>query len=357
MKPKILILQKIIPSYRYPLFSELNKTFDITVGYHKKIHGDELDFKTQKINSITIHKIFLPTFKFIKMCREYDSIIIMLDFHFINYCILPFVLTQPKIISWSIGMRASYTLPYDVMRKKTFLDVVFGYILNKCSANIFYYNHPLKFWGEEIDHNKVFVAFNTVDVRIPNKITNNNKDSILFLGSLIKGKGLWDLVKSFKRFIEKNRDSNLILNIIGDGPEFKVLDRYIIKNNFSHRIFLRGAIFDDYVLKNYFERAICLISPGQAGLTVLKSFAYGIPFVTKYNAITGGERLNIVNETNGLLYKKENELDQILETCMTNLNSFKRMGINAYNFYWKEARMERMLEGFKNAINLALEIK
>ncbi len=88
-----------------------------------------------------------------------------------------------------------------------------------------------------------------------------------------------------KRFIEKNRDSNLILNIIGDGPEFKVLYRYIIKNNFSHRI-LRGAIFDDYVLKNYFERAICLISPGQAGLTVLKSFAYGIPFVTKYNAIT-----------------------------------------------------------------------
>ncbi len=33
------------------------------------------------------------------------------------------------------------------------------------------------------------------------------------------------------------------------------------------------------------------------------------------------------------------------------------MGINAYNFYWKEARMERMIEGFKNAINLALEIK
>ncbi len=152
-----------------------------------------LIFKLKKSTQLRFIKFFYQHSNLLKMCREYDSIIIMLDFHFINYCILPFVLTQPKIISWSIGMRASYTLPYDVMRKKTFLDVVFGYILNKCSANIFYYNHPLKFWGEEIDHNKVFVAFNTVDVKLLNKITNNNKDSILFLGSLIKGKGLWDL--------------------------------------------------------------------------------------------------------------------------------------------------------------------
>ena len=357
MKPKVLILQKIIPNYRYALFDEINNNFDLTVGYQKKIHGNEVKFKTQKINFISLFSLYFPTFQFLKTCNSFDAVIIMPDLHFLNFWILPFLRLKPKIISWSIGMRASYNLNYDINRKKTFLDFIFGQILNRCSANIFYYKHPLNFWKNSIDHDKVFIGFNSVKVKRFDKIFKEKKNSVLFLGSLVKGKGLLNLIKSFERLIFKYQDSNLTLNIIGDGPEFMVLDKYIKDKGLSKKIFLKGAIYDDEILKGYFKKAICLISPDQAGLSVLKSFAFGVPFITKNNAITGGERLNIVNQSNGWLYNEDQELDEILEKCINEKRFFKKMGENAYNFYWNKAQMHVMVLGFENAINYALKTK
>jgi glycosyltransferase involved in cell wall biosynthesis len=355
MKPKVLILQKIIPSYRYPLFDDLNKKFDLTVGYQDQIHSNEVQFLTKKINSIALFNLYFPTLKFFKTISAFDVIIIMPDFHFLNFCILPFLLTQPKIISWSIGMRASYTLLYDTEREKTFLDSIMCKILNHCDANIFYYEHPLKFWGNKIDHKKVFIGFNTVKVKKIKNISQEKKDSILFLGSLIKGKGIMDLIKSFEKSSFKRKDSNLILNIIGDGPEYSLIDKYIKQNGLSKKIFLTGAIYDDEELESYFKKAICLISPGQAGLTVLKSFAFGVPFITSNNAITGGERLNIVNGFNGLFFKYQRELDDILERCLNDKAFFRKMGKNAYNFYWNQAKMDVMVDGFEKAIDYVLQ--
>lgn len=357
MKPKVLILQKIIPNYRYALFDEINNNFDLTVGYQKKIHIDEFNFKTQKINFTSFLNLYIPTVKFLKTCNSFDAVIIMPDLHFLNFWILPFLRLKPKIISWSIGMRASYNLNYDINRKKTFLDFIFGQILNRCSANIFYYKHPLNFWKNSIDPNKVFIGFNTVKVKRFDKIFEEKKNRIIFLGSLVKGKGLFKLIKSFEKLIFKNQDSNLILDIIGDGSEFMVLSNYLKYKELSKKIFLRGAIYDDEVLKGYLKKAICLISPDQAGLSVLKSFAFGVPFVTKNNAITGGERLNIVNQYNGLLYNEDKELDEILEKCINEKRFFKKMGENAYNFYWDKANMDVMVLGFENAINYALKTK
>lgn len=357
MKPKVLILQKIIPSYRYPLFDELNKRFDLTVGYQDQIHSNEVQFKTKKINAIVLFNLYLPTVKFFKTCHAFDVIIIMPDLHFLNYCMLPFLLSKSKIISWSIGMRASYALLYDTEREKTFLDSVMCKILNRCDANIFYYKHPLKFWGNLIDPNKVFIGFNTVKAEKLDNINQKKKDSILFLGSLIKGKGVIDLIKSFEKISLKKKDSNLILNIIGDGPEFDRLDIYIKQKGFSKKIFLKGAIYDEEVLESYFKKAICLISPGQAGLTVLKSFAFGVPFITSNNAITGGERLNIVNGFNGLFFKDQKGLDDILDRCLNDKVFFQKMGKNAYDFYWNEARMDLMVEGFEKAIYYALNYR
>ena len=100
-----------------------------------------------------------------------------------------------------------------------------------------------------------------------------------------------------------------------------------------------------------------MISPDQAGLSVLKSFAFGVPFITKNNAITGGERLNIVNQSNGWLYNEDQELDEILEKCIHDKRFFKKMGENAYRFYWNKAQIDVMVLGFENAINYALETK
>ena len=62
--------------------------------------------------------------------------------------------------------------------------------------------------------------------------------------------------------------------------------------------------YSSYPLK-FYNRAIMSISLNQAGLSVLNSFAHGVPFVTMNNAASGGEKFNIVNNYNGIFLNKK----------------------------------------------------
>lgn len=46
-----------------------------------------------------------------------------------------------------------------------------------------------------------------------------------------------------------------------------------------------GGVYNDEELVSYFEKAIICIFPDQAGLSVLKSIGYGVPYVMHKDAI------------------------------------------------------------------------
>lgn len=274
--------------------------------------------------------------------------------HYINYCILPFIPIKAKIISWSIGMRASYKLLYDPNRHKTFLDYIYLFILRSCSANIFYYSEPLKFWKNLIKKERLFIAFNTVGVLI-SKLSIEDKRNILFLGSLIKGKGVLDLVKTFIKIVKIDSNFSPSIIIIGEGPLESEINNLISNNEISKRVFMYGGVYKENALKDHFSSIICCVSPNQAGLSVLKCFGYGIRFVTMTNAITGGEKNNIIHGVNGLLYSNFIELEEILKQTHYERSFFHELGRNAMKYYNKHASIEKMSIGFENAINYILK--
>jgi len=93
------------------------------------------------------------------------------------------------------------------------------------------------------------------------------------------------------------------------------------------------------------------ISPDQAGLTVLQSFGYGVPFVTHKDAITGGERLNIVNGENGILFDSFDEITDIIKDCSQNPEKYIEMGKNAKKYYNENRTINHMVSGFIDAID------
>jgi glycosyltransferase involved in cell wall biosynthesis len=354
MKKNILILQGIVAEYREPLFNLLTEKFNVTVGYAISKSLLKPKFKTYKVPHYKLKSFYLPKLNFLKSLSNYDLIIIMPDLHYLNYWLIPFLPIKAKIIGYSIGMRASYRILYDINRKKKFLDYIFLSILKKCNSNIFYYKYPLDFWGNLIDEKKIYIANNTVKV---SSITPDisKKRSIIFLGSLISGKGIFELLEAYKEVVEQNINFKIPLKIAGEGPKLNLIQEFIKKNNLNSKVILLGGIYKEEKLKNLFEESICCISPNQAGLSVLKSFGYGVPFVTKKNSITGGERLNIINYNNGILYDNKDELFQIIKETESNKGTYYKMGLNALSYYKKGYTIYHMKDNFVNAIENTLK--
>jgi glycosyltransferase involved in cell wall biosynthesis len=205
------------------------------------------------------------------------------------------------------------------------------------------------------DRNKMFVAHNTVKV-LPFEETNlKNKKSLLFIGTLYKSKGIMFLLECYKKLFDLKGKDIPLLRVVGGGDEFLAISDWIEKNGLSKHVKLEGAVYDEIILKGYFEDAIICVSPGQAGLSVQKSMGYGVPFVTNENAYTGGERLDIQNGVNGLLYKEEPELFDILADVCMNKGKYMSMGKKAYEFYKKNRTIEMMAQGVEEAVTYVLD--
>lgn len=356
-KNKILILQDTLSNYNEPVYKILSEKYNLTLAFANKIElKNTNNFKLVKLERFKFLNVYYFKKDFYKFCNEFDVVIFSADLHYFSFCILPFLRKKKfKTIAWTIGIRASYRLRYDLSRKKNLVDIVYYLILKKCDALIFYMQEPKRFWGKMLSNNKIFVAHNTIDVNgnlIDSKI---NKNKFLFIGTLYKEKKIYELINAFiTAYQNTNFNKMFHLEIIGDGPEFKNIESVISKKNLSNVIKLRGRIIDEEELSKSFNNAILCISPDQAGLSVLMSMGYGVPYVTRFNSITGGERLNIINNYNGLYYNSEEDLVQILKKAYNNPHTYLTMGKNARSYYLKNSTINIMSNGFTNAIDFVL---
>ena len=356
MKTKVLLLQATISLYNVPVFKFIARHVELVIAYTIKNESyEKLPFKTIKLNYIRIGGLIFIKKGFYKICSQYDVVIFLADLHYFSYCSLPFISRKYKVIPWTIGIRASYKRRYDVTRKKNLIDGLYGKILKKSDAIIFYMKDPIVFWGNRIDKNKVFIAHNTVDVLTNVIDEGQQKNRILFIGTLYKEKKIYELINAFIEAKARcNADKFLYLDIIGEGKEFENIKAIIETQGLSESIFLCGPIYDELELVKYFSKSIFCVSPDQAGLSVLMSMGYGIPYVTRINAITGGERMNIIDKENGLLYNNFEELVLIIEDAYNNPETYIKMGINAQKYYQSNTTTKHMAQGFIDAINYVL---
>ena len=156
-------------------------------------------------------------------------------------------------------------------------------------------------------------------------------------------------IRAFKRVLQESRlDLQYIL--IGNGQERTYLEQVIISEGLTGKVIIIGQINDPAVLGTYYREAIATISYGQAGLAVLQSFAFGVPFVTKGNAISGGEKYNLRTGYNGYFCEDARELEGIMLRLASDLDLARKLGKNAYDYYSTHCSIENMASGFLQAM-------
>lgn len=344
MRKKVLLCYNYILHYRIPLFNLLSKRYDLTVlhsGDKAVTHKDnykEIIFNVKKTGPFFVQEGILDEVK----KKDYDVIILLFDLRWLNTIRAMYVYNkQAKLILWGAWLTKSN------LANKARL-----YFSKRSDANIFYTEKSRQdFISMGLKTNKTYVANNTFDVgeRVKS-FENPMKDKILFVGSLDARKQNDVLITAFSNILDKI-PKTVNLTIVGSGLKTDDLKKLVKIKNIENRVDFVGKVVDTALLKNYYKEAIVSVSFGQAGLSVLQSLGYGVPFLTKVNAISGGEKTNIKHRKNGLFCDDNiSSLEKNLIEVCNNIDFARKLGENAYSYYSSFCTIENMCQGFLDAI-------
>ena len=356
-KPSVLILYNYLFHYRIPIWNILAEKYNLKVIYSypaKEEVVKQCNFETEYIPVKSLSKLLYHEKKISEIAKEYDVVLSDGQVTFIDYSWLALRKRNYKLIYWCIGAPASYGRHYGEAGKGYYM--VNDFFHRRADAMVFYSDVPIPLHLERgYKEEAMFVANNTVRVRKLD-IDWAEKKSLLFIGTLYLEKGLQLLLDSYKEAFSKT-ENVLPLTIVGGGSEYEKVCQWIKDNNLSEHITLTGPIYDEAKKSEFFAKSIACISPLQAGLSVLESMGYGVPFITSEDAITGGEAFNIINNVNGLRMSNIAQLSSVICDISNNPQKYIEMGKKAHEHYWSCRKPEDMASGLIDAIEYVLKNK
>jgi 1,2-diacylglycerol 3-alpha-glucosyltransferase len=187
------------------------------------------------------------------------------------------------------------------------------------------------------------------DFRI-NKRNFKKTKILLYAGRLAKEKNLLLLLKLIKRI----NYNDVVLVIVGQGPEKDFLEDEIAKNNLQHKIKIYPAAQDYKALIPYYKAADVFITPSKQeaqGLTILEAMASGTPVVCFKNFGTSDF---MIDGFNGLVAKNDSDFIRKTESLIKDDRLRKRIMLNGSKTVKKysiEECAKKLLRVYERAIS------
>jgi len=343
---KIIIIQNIILHYRKSFYNLLSKKYNVVVIHSGKVTVNEADAYAEiclpcfKLGPFCFQKKLLSTIKSIKP----NYVIAMFDIRWLStLAILLIYKPEYKFLWWGLDTGKSKT----ATKIKT--------LISKLGYPIIFYNEHTKIKMEKLGlgSSLLYVANNTFDVGSRIKSYNHpTKNKLLFVGSFDYRKRNDVLVKAFSEIVSKIPEK-MTLVFVGDGIEIQRTKDLVKSLGLSKRVEFVGRVDETAKLKIYYQEAIFCVSYGQAGLSVLQSLGFGVPYITMRNAISGGEVSNIEHDRNGFFCDDDIEsFKYYMLKLILNIDLSREMGAYAFEYYSNHCTVENMVEGFEKALTI-----
>lgn len=336
---KVLFVQDWLRHYRFALIEELASRYELTL----------LQPTSASAPNINGLKLVLLKYKYIKKFvwikgllklfykGSYDKYILPFDIHWINVIIISLFLPKNKVTWFGIGKGRSGL----ANRLKLFLA--------KRNSIILYSPIDIDFFlTNGVPECNISIANNTVDVPNPVKSENKVFETFLFIGSVDARKKIDVLLNIHLNLYKRLKGQTPLLIIIGDGEHKNELVRLSQELGLRDKVKFVNGITDPKRLREFYSHAICSLSYGQAGLSVLQSIANSTPFITCDNAISGGEINNIIDGVTGFRLKNDicTWVDKLEELSRID-DLVIRMSEQSFLHYQKNRTIEQMANGFK----------
>lgn len=189
--------------------------------------------------------------------------------------------------------------------------------------------------------------------RIVEKLGIKDKEIIIYVGRLIKRKGVDYLIKAFSKL----NNENAILIIIGDGECKKELMHLTKELNIDNKVIFEGWVQNDTLPGYYLLSDICVIPSTKYEMadpwvfTLNEAMYFGKPVIA--TDAVGAAFDMIINGQNGFLVpeKDDNALYNAINKIISNPDLKKDMGVKSKEIIKDRFLYKNMIEGFNNAVN------
>ena len=185
--------------------------------------------------------------------------------------------------------------------------------------------------------------------------------TLLFVGRLVKSKGIDDLISAFKTVLLGVPDAKLV--VVGDGPERQALEQMVDLSGIGRSVRFTGTLRGERLEAEYEKCAMVVLPsksvPGEVvtetfGFSLVEGAMHGKPLIGTNH---GGIPEIITNNYNGLLVPEANQtkLASAIKTLLLDEESAKRLGQNSLRiamekFTW-EVATKRLLDAYRRRVS------
>lgn len=346
---RVLIIQECLPHYRVPLFDRLasRDDIDLTICHSgPPTSRGETAYREWIAPSLALGPLrYQPGL--LRSAGRFDVVVAAFDVRWLSTLGALLLNRKAGFVFWGLGMGRS---PLANRLRLLALKKADALLLYSAVSRV-----PFERSGYPAE--RIFVAPNTIHVPNAGRNEHSRRDRFVFVGSLKPRKGVQDLLLAFER-IGAGLPVGTGITIVGSGQERGPIEALCRRLGIEERVEFLGTLTSSEDLKKIFDRALAYVSPGQVGLGVLHSFAYGVPVITRRNAPHGPEVHNIMDGVNGYLYDGTiDSLARRLRGLATEPDVAERLGAVAYQHYSEKRTMNHMVQGFLETIRFAADAR
>lgn len=319
------------------------------------------DYKTLKggiASVLSVYAKYDNTFCFLPTYSSENNFINLLSFPFKYFNILLFIIMNPnyKIIHIHGASRISFYRKYILflslkyLLKRRIIYHIHGgefhlfekesnvitkklihHMINKSNLIICLSEEWKNFFLKTFNPKKVLILNNIISMPLlVNVLKKKNLLQFIFLGKIVEGKGIFDLLNT----IHKNKEylNNKIKLVIGGDGETKRLKEEIHKLNITNIVEYIGWISGEDKDKLLSESDINILPSYNEGLpiSILEAMSYKMPIIATN---VGGIPRVVKNEKNGILIEAGN-YDMIFKSMkyfIENINKIEEYGNNSFD--------------------------
>jgi glycosyltransferase involved in cell wall biosynthesis len=365
---RVVVLQRIVPSYRLPVFRQLANELGWKIVFGRNVPSDNL--------AVCSGEPFLHPVDFKPWSRHGSSRYVVPIRHILDKFAPDAIIAEGALgltSTWALGARRTFggplllfwTIGYEPNHPRERGNMAlrqWPYVAAYAPADalILYGRDGVDFLRRFYANKPMFVAQNTIDVEALQRhrdqatpAAKTGRPELITIGRLNANKNFPSLVRSFLAFRRQFPDA--VLKIIGDGPDRTNIEA-AAGEQLGTSIRLLGASFEEAQTARHMLSADMFVMAGRIGLAINHALAYDLPVMAFERVPSGpqhGSEIGyLVDGVTGFAVREADEdgfSRKLIEVFSNGLDWKERLRPALRDYVQRNLIIDRMVDGFRAA--------